>query len=174
MSGLTLAHTIGPEFEEANNFEGKKDCQVGPHGTLRAFILACLSRDIDFYTHTSTADVNWDLVEDTSRSTYINMLKHARLKLLAGGSAVLQGQAVVVHAGTSAYDAHVVVPLDWELLGIHPINEILGAGVHIVEMEDDEDEDQDTLWTFRVASLVKDRARQRAWQEENMQALFGM
>ena len=64
--------------------------------------------------------------------------------------------------------------LDWEFSGACPLSELLGGGigVDILEVDDDESDRENTLWSREIVHKVGKMARQRGWGEKELALLL--
>lgn len=70
-------------------------------------------------------------------------------------------------------DKSICAILDWEFAGAYPLSQLMDTGVDVLEMKNDEDEDEDFLWSHRISDLVVERAKERSWEDGKIKTLVG-
>ena len=65
--------------------------------------------------------------------------------------------------------------LDWEFSGAFPLSELLGGGigVDVLEVDDDESEKENAIWSRKIMHMVGETARNRGWDEKEIALLVG-
>jgi hypothetical protein len=65
--------------------------------------------------------------------------------------------------------------LDWEFAGAYPLSELLGEGigVDILEVNDEESDRENTLWSREIVHEVGEMARKRGWDAKELALLLG-
>lgn len=69
----------------------------------------------------------------------------------------------------------VMAVLDWEFSGAYPLSELVagGVGVDVVETIDDDSEEENSKWSWRILSMAAETARKRGWPEREVELLIG-
>ena len=65
--------------------------------------------------------------------------------------------------------------LDWEFASAYPLSELLGGGigVDILEVNDEESDRENTLWSREIVHEVGETARKRGWDAKELALLLG-
>ena len=65
--------------------------------------------------------------------------------------------------------------LDWEFAGANPLSEMLGGGigVDVLEVNDDESDRENTLWSREIVRKVGETAKRRGWDVKELALLLG-
>lgn len=69
----------------------------------------------------------------------------------------------------------VQVVLDWEFAGAYPLSEMLGGGigVNVLEVNDDELDRENTIWSREIMCKVGEVAKRRVWDMKELALLLG-
>ena len=186
IGGLTLAHEIGPTVEGMKLFKGRDkfhspDCyDIGPYDSTHAYVLACYDKEIYYYSHAPSSDIDEDLFDDVPRAEFVKSLQETRDRLASSPSTFFPEQPfTLVHNDLNGRnimmrDRKVAAVLDWEFAGSYPLSEALGGtGVDMLEVVDEETEEEGLAWSHRTVGLVAEAARARGWDEARVELLVG-
>ncbi|KAG2124172.1 kinase-like domain-containing protein [Suillus clintonianus] len=176
--------TLGPTVEGSKIFKGRDKFHsnrcypIGPHKTTKEYILACYDKEIYYYTHAPASDIDSDLFEHTSLEDFVQHLRDKRRELET--SFVAEDEPfVLVHGDFHGRNiimqgTRVQAVLDWEFAGAYPLGELLGGmGVDVLEVEDEESDAENTLWSREIVRRVEETARQRGWGRKELTSLLG-
>ncbi|KAG2088374.1 uncharacterized protein F5147DRAFT_781011 [Suillus discolor] len=178
------SYALGPTVEGSKLFKGRGKFHsnicypIGPYKTTKEYILACYDKEIYYYTHAPTSDIDSDFFELTSVEDFVQQLRDKKRQLET--SFVAEDEPFVfVHGDFHGRNiimrgTHVQAVLDWEFAGAYPLGELLGGmGVDVLEVVDDESEEENAFWSREIVRRVEETARQRGWDEKELALLLG-
>lgn len=149
-----------------DRFHSSAYYDIGPYTSTKQYVLACYDKEIYYHTHAPSNSVDWDLFEDVSREDFVRQLGAERTAISQDTSAFLPEEPfVLVHGdlhgrNIMVKDGHIKAILDWEFAGAFPLSELLGGmGFDIVEAEDEDSADENSLWSEKIVSLAGEIAR---------------
>ncbi|KAG1763324.1 hypothetical protein EDD22DRAFT_969490 [Suillus occidentalis] len=150
---------------------------IDPYRTTKEYILACYDEEIYYYTHAPAFDIDSDLFEVTSLEDFVQQLRNKKSQLET--SFVAEDEPFVLVLGdfhgrnTIMYGTQVQAILDWEFAGAYPLSELLGRmGVDVMEPDDDE-LDENVLWSRAIVRMVEETARQRGCDAKELALSLG-
>ena len=132
-------------------FHSNKCYNIGPYKSTKEYVLACYDKEIYYYTHVSTSDINSDLFQDTPLELFVQQLRDKRNSLEVNYTPVDE-PFVLVHGDLNGQNimmqgTNVVAVLDWEFSGAYPLSELVGSvGVDVLEIIDEESEEENFKW----------------------------
>lgn len=175
---------LGPTVEGSKLFKGRgkfhsnRCYPIGPYKTTKEYILACYDKEIYYYTHASASDIDSRLFKVTSLEDFVQQLRDKKHQLET--SFVAEDEPfVLVHGDFHGrniimHGTQVRAVLDWEFAGAYPLSELLGGmGVDVMEVNDDESEEENALWSREIERMVEETARQRGWDTKELALLLG-
>ncbi|KAF9448527.1 hypothetical protein P691DRAFT_669241 [Macrolepiota fuliginosa MF-IS2] len=175
---------LGPTVEGSKLFKGRfkfhsQECyDIGPYKSTKDYVLACYDKEIYYYTHAPTSDIDFGLFENTSLQDFIDQLR-AKREQLATSFVAADEPFVLVHGDFNGRNImmqglKVRAVLDWEFSGAYPLSEIVGGvGIDVLEVIDDDSERENAKWSQRIMAMVGETARQRGWTEREVEMLVG-
>ncbi|KDR66039.1 hypothetical protein GALMADRAFT_148205 [Galerina marginata CBS 339.88] len=173
---------LGPTVEGSKLFKGRakfhsRECyDIGPYKNTKDYVLACYDKEIYYYTHAPTSDIDCDLFEDKSLQDFVHQLL-AKRGQLATSSVATDEPFVLVHGDFNGQNiimqgSKVRAVLDWEFSGAYPLSELVGGvGFDVLEVIDDESEEENLKWNRMIMAMVGETARQRGWSEKLVEML---
>jgi hypothetical protein len=165
-------------YIQIGKFHSNRCYPIGPYKTTKAYVLACYDKEIYYYTHAPASDIDSDLFRHTSLEDFVQQLRDKRWQIET--SFVAEDEPfVLVHGDFHGRNiimqgSKVHAVLDWEFSGAYPLSELLGGGigVDILEVDDDESDRENTLWSREIVHKVGEMARQRGWGEKELALLL--
>ncbi|PTB62015.1 hypothetical protein BBK36DRAFT_1172861 [Trichoderma citrinoviride] len=172
-----------PTVEGAKIFKGRFKLHsnqyypIGPYRTTKEYILACYEREIAYYSHADTDDVDQDLFQEVSVPDFIKQLQQRRDALAQ--SDILDEPFTLVHGDFHGRNIlskgdQILGILDWEFAGSYPISETLsGGGIDVVDADNEELDEENTLWDRKIRDFIREEAHARHWQGSKIDLLLG-
>ena len=123
--------------------------------STKDYVLTCYDKEIYYYTHAPTSDIDFDLFVDTSLQNFIHQLRAKREQLVTIFVAADE-PFVLVHnfngQNIMMQGSKVRAVLDWEFSGVYPLSELIraqfgGIGIDVLEVID-----EDSGGNFKVES----------------------
>ncbi|KDR81324.1 hypothetical protein GALMADRAFT_91910 [Galerina marginata CBS 339.88] len=179
-AGALLGPTVegGKLFKGRAKFHSQACYDIGPYKSTKDYVLACYDKEIYYYTHAATSDIDFDLFTDTSLQDFIHQLRAKRAQL-AKSFVAADEPFVLVHGDFNGRNimmqgSKVRAVLDWEFSGAYPLSELVGGvGIDVLEVIDDDSEEENSKWSRRIMGMLGETARQRGWTEKKVEMLVG-
>ncbi|KAK3696190.1 hypothetical protein LTR37_018092 [Vermiconidia calcicola] len=183
IGGMTPHTILGPTVEGAKLFKGRDAYHdpicydIGPYASIKQYILAYFDKEIYYYSHADETMLDQDLFEETTPNEFAQALKKKRACVEAELDASpraepfvlchndLQGRNILMR-GTE-----IAAVIDWEFAGSFPLSELNSDGMEVLEMVDDETEEECMQWSSKISELVEQVARERGWEESDIEPL---
>jgi len=178
-------HSLGPTVEGSKLYKGRgrfhsDECYpIGPYKTTKAYVLAYYDKEIYYYTHAPASDIDTALFQHTSLEYFVQELRDKRQHLETSYFAEDE-PFVLVHGDFHGRNimmqgSRVQAVLDWEFSGAFLLSELLGGGigVDVLEVDDDESEKENAIWSRKIMHMVGETARNRGWDEKEIALLVG-
>ena len=149
---------------------------IGPYKSTKEYILACYNKEIYYYTHAPTSDIDFDFFEDTSLQDFIHQLQ-AKREQLATNFVAADEPFVLVHGNFNGRNimmqgSKVRAVLDWEFSGAYPLSELVeGVGFDVLKVTDDDSAEENSKWSRRIMVMVGETAKQRGWTEQTIELM---
>ncbi|KAI0865940.1 kinase-like domain-containing protein [Xylaria cubensis] len=164
-------------FKGRGKFHRNECYPIGPYKSTKEYILSCYDREIYYYTHATSEDIDEEFFVDISVQDFVEELREKRKAL--SEIDIVDEPFVLVHGdflgrNILARGDQITAVLDWDFAGFYPLSETLSYGdVDVVEMESEELFNENMTWGRKIRAFVQNEIVKRSWDQSRIDLLMG-